>query len=44
MPARHVSECVIELDAPQGTTRVRVSGLTVADLVALTRALGGGDA
>jgi len=44
VPARPVSECVIELDAPRGTTRVRVSGLTVADLVALTRALGGSDA
>ena len=44
-PARHnVSECVIELDAPRGTTRVRVSGLAVADLVALARALGGSEA
>ena len=42
--ARHVSECVIELDAPRGTTRVRVSGLAVADLVALARALGGSEA
>ena len=41
VPARPVSECVIELDAPRGTTRVRVSGLAVADLVALARALGG---
>jgi len=44
VPARPVSECVIELDAPRGTTRVRVSGLAVADLVALTRALGGSEA
>lgn len=44
VPARPVSECVIELDAPRGTTRVRVSGLTVTDLVALTRALGGSEA
>ena len=43
-PARHVSECVIELDAPGGTTRLRVSGLALSDLVALTRALGGRDA
>lgn len=43
-PARPVSECVIELDAPRGTTRVRVSGLAVADLVALARALGGSEA
>jgi len=42
--ARQVNECVIELDAPRGTTRLRVSGVTVADLVALTRALGGSDA
>jgi len=39
-----VHECVIELDAPRGTTRLRVSGVAVADLVALTRALGGRDA
>ena len=44
MPARPVSECVIELDAPRGTTRLRVSGLVLSDLVALTRALGGRDA
>jgi len=44
VPARHVSECVIELDAPRGTTRVRVSGIAVADLVALARALGGSEA
>ena len=44
VPARPVSECVIELDAPRGTTRVRVSGIAVADLVALTRALGGSEA
>ena len=44
VPARPVSECVIELDAPRGTTRVRVSGLAVADLVALARALGGSEA
>jgi len=44
VPARSVSECVIELDAPRGTTRVRVSGLAVADLVALARALGGSEA
>jgi hypothetical protein len=44
VPARHVSECVIELDAPRGTTRLRVSGLALSDLVALTRALGGRDA
>jgi hypothetical protein len=42
--APQVNECVIELDAPRGTTRLRVSGVTVADLVALTRALGGSDA
>ena len=44
VPARHVSECVIELDAPHGTTRLRVSGLALSDLVALTRALDGRDA
>ena len=44
VPARPESECVIELDAPRGTTRVRVSGLAVADLVALARALGGSEA
>ena len=44
MPARPVSECVIEFEAPRGTTRVRVSGLAVADLVALARALGGSEA
>ena len=44
VPARHVSECVIELDAPRGTTRMRVSGLAVADLVALARGLGGSEA
>jgi len=43
-PARQMSECVIEFDAPRGTTRVRVSGLAVADLVALARALGGSEA
>lgn len=42
--ARPVSECVIELEAPRGTIRVRVSGLAVADLVALARALGGSEA
>lgn len=42
--ARQVNECVIELDAPRGTTRLRLSGVAVADLVALTRALGGSDA
>jgi len=44
VPVGHVSECVIELDAPRGTTRVRVSGVAVADLVALARALGGSEA
>lgn len=44
VPAHPVSECVIELDAPRGTTRVRVSGLAIADLVALARALGGSEA
>jgi hypothetical protein len=44
VPVRHVSECVIEFDAPHGTTRLRVSGLAVSDLVALTRALDGRDA
>ena len=44
VPARPVSECVIELDVPRGTTRLRVSGLVLSDLVALTRALGGRDA
>jgi hypothetical protein len=43
VPARQVNECVIELDAPRCTTRLRVSGVAVADLVALTRALGGSD-
>jgi hypothetical protein len=43
-PPRPVSECVIELEGPQGTTRVRVSGLAVAEVVALARALGGQDA
>ena len=44
VPARQASECVIELETPRGTTRVRVSGLAVADLVALARALGGSEA
>lgn len=42
--ARPVSECVIEFAASRGTTRLRVSGLALVDLVALTRALGGSDA
>lgn len=41
---RQGPECVIEFDAPHGTTRLRVSGLALSDLVALTRALGGRDA
>ena len=41
---RPVGEYVIELEAPRGTTRVRVTGVAVVDLVALTRALGGADA
>jgi hypothetical protein len=39
-----VSECVIELEAPRGTTRVRVSGIAIADVVVLARALGGSEA
>jgi hypothetical protein len=42
--AGQVSECVVELEAPLGTTRLRVSGLAVADVVALARALGGSEA
>ncbi len=42
--ARQVSECVIEFEAPRGTTRVRVSGIAVADVVVLARALGGSEA
>jgi hypothetical protein len=42
--ARQVSECVIELEAPRGTTRVRVSGIAIADVVVLARALGGSEA
>jgi hypothetical protein len=42
--ARQESECVIEFSAPRGTTRLRVRGLNVADVVALARALGGGEA
>lgn len=41
---REGRECVVEFDAPHGTTRLRVSGLAVSDLVALTRALSGRDA
>ena len=37
-------ECVIEFDAPPGRLRLRVLGLAVADIVALTRALGGREA
>ena len=44
LTGRPVGECVIELEAPRGPIRVRVSGVAVADLVALTRALGGTDA
>ena len=44
VPAGPVHECVIELDAPRGTSRVRVSGLAVADLVALVQVLGGREA
>ena len=44
VPARHVSECVIEFDVPRGSIRLRVSGLALSDLVALARALGGRDA
>ena len=39
--AGHVSECVVEFEAPRGTTRVRVSGIAIADVVVLARALGG---
>ena len=42
--ARQVSECVIEFAAPRGTTRLRVSGLAVAEMVALARALGESEA
>ena len=37
-------ECVIEFDAPTGRPHVRVRGLALADIVALTRALGGREA
>lgn len=37
-------ECVIEFDAPPGRPSLRVRGLALADIVALTRALGGREA
>jgi hypothetical protein len=42
--ARQASECVIELETPRGTTRIRMSGIAVADVVALARALGESEA
>ena len=36
--------CVIEIDGARATVCIRVPGLTVADLAALSRTLAGGDA
>ena len=40
VPPRQGPECVIEFDVPPGRPRLRVRGLALADIVALTRALG----
>jgi hypothetical protein len=42
--ARQAGECVIELETPRGTTRLRMSGIAMTDVVALARALGGSEA